>query len=811
MIKKVFLLIVAAFAIMLSPMCLHGATDMSGRWSIYPTLGYNVTKVVEGNGRMFAISNNKLYSRDTETDEIYAYSTANKLSDNTVSDIFYNHTGKYLLVCYENGNIDMLFDDGKVANLPEIKDAVISAGHGINDVYFADGHIYLATDFGIAVYDEKKREITDSGIYNISADHLFPMGDHLLMIIGEEAYASPKNMRHHSFDSFINLGYMWSHYMRPLSDNSVVYCHSRGLYHTTFDFAGNSIGERIPYGFSTLQYMLQQNADGSVMAYSEDDIYIIDENGIREKKAIPQGLKETDLYTTRGLGSIWASDIDGIGQYDISGDTPSALIQPFRPEALTVSEAWGATWSKDGERLYIVKRTPSQYFDNLSVDDFNGIQSVNIFYPATGEIRDITVPRFDAASKVPSMVSQQKTAGWPGLVGGASRVVEDPDDSEVWYQGFNAGPFFAFRGNEVIGIFNNSNCYDGGANARGYDVDIDPSGNLWLGKGHQTAPQPSYLVLPAAKRRGDLDKISKSDFIPVVLPNFSGTREMSALFCRRSNHIFFTVGESTSNLAVIDTKGTPSDFSDDTYMVHHMFRDTDGHVLEVQRLPFPVEDHNGHIWFCSDIGPLVLTRPATAMSPDMAFRRPIVPRNDGTQFGDYLLDGVRVLSIAVDPSNRKWLATADDGVYLVSEDGTEIIRHFTSENSPLTSNTVYFATCHPHSNKVFFGTADGLCSFESDSSPAAEDYSDVYAYPNPVRPDYTGWITIAGLKDNSLVKIADIAGNVFFQGRSEGGMITWDGCNSAGERVRTGVYFVFASENNDGNSSGAVAKIMVVN
>lgn len=80
-----------------------------------------------------------------------------------------------------------------------------------------------------------------------------------------------------------------------------------------------------------------------------------------------------------------------------------------------------------------------------------------------------------------------------------------------------------------------------------------------------------------------------------------------------------------------------------------------------------------------------------------------------------------------------------------------------------------------------------------------------------MRPDYTGWITIAGLKDNSLVKIADIAGNVFFQGRSEGGMITWDGCNSAGERVRTGVYFVFASENNDGNSSGAVAKIMVVN
>ncbi|MDE6629705.1 MAG: Por secretion system protein, partial [Muribaculaceae bacterium] len=87
----------------------------------------------------------------------------------------------------------------------------------------------------------------------------------------------------------------------------------------------------------------------------------------------------------------------------------------------------------------------------------------------------------------------------------------------------------------------------------------------------------------------------------------------------------------------------------------------------------------------------------------------------------------------------------------------------------------------------------------------------VYAYPNPVRPDYTGWITIAGLMENSLVKIADANGNVVHQGRSDGGMFTWDGCNTAGDRVKTGVYFVFASQNATGSSSGAVTKIMVIN
>ena len=94
----------------------------------------------------------------------------------------------------------------------------------------------------------------------------------------------------------------------------------------------------------------------------------------------------------------------------------------------------------------------------------------------------------------------------------------------------------------------------------------------------------------------------------------------------------------------------------------------------------------------------------------------------------------------------------------------------------------------------------------------SEDLSDVYAYPNPVRPDYTGWITVTGLMDNTLVKIADAAGNVFFQGRSEGGMLTWDGCDANGDRVRTGVYFVFASHGASGESSdNCVTKIMVIN
>ena len=147
----------------------------------------------------------------------------------------------------------------------------------------------------------------------------------------------------------------------------------------------------------------------------------------------------------------------------------------------------------------------------------------------------------------------------------------------------------------------------------------------------------------------------------------------------------------------------------------------------------------------------------------------------------------------------------------MSEDGSEIIEHFTTENSYLPSNQVISVCCNPNNNSVYVGTNCGMVEFLSNAYPASDSYSNVYAYPNPVRPDFTGYITVRGLMDNSLVKIADAAGNVIYSGMSVGGMFTWDGNKSDGSRVDTGVYYVLASQNGSDKSSGAVTKIMVIN
>jgi hypothetical protein len=84
----------------------------------------------------------------------------------------------------------------------------------------------------------------------------------------------------------------------------------------------------------------------------------------------------------------------------------------------------------------------------------------------------------------------------------------------------------------------------------------------------------------------------------------------------------------------------------------------------------------------------------------------------------------------------------------------------------------------------------------------------MYVFPNPVREDYEGSVTVTGLVEGSSVKITDISGNLVFETLSLGGQVTWDLHNYRSARVATGVYLVFCS--NDDGSLTAVTKLLVI-
>ena len=238
----------------------------------------------------------------------------------------------------------------------------------------------------------------------------------------------------------------------------------------------------------------------------------------------------------------------------------------------------------------------------------------------------------------------------------------------------------------------------------------------------------------------------------------------------------------------------------------------DGVGLTLTFLKDVTEDRDGNLWFGTSIGPLYITAAQAAEgAPQTVFNQFKVPRDDGSNLADYLLNNTGISAIAIDGANRKWFGTSTNGVYLISADNMTQIHHFTTDNSPLLSNNVMDIAIDDATGEVFFGTEFGLCSYMGDATAPADemDKDNVYAYPNPVEPGYTGLITVTGLSFDADVKVTTATGHLVAEGRSNGGTFTWDGRDSNGRRVASGVYNIVTAKS-DG-SKGTVCKVAVIN
>lgn len=251
------------------------------------------------------------------------------------------------------------------------------------------------------------------------------------------------------------------------------------------------------------------------------------------------------------------------------------------------------------------------------------------------------------------------------------------------------------------------------------------------------------------------------------------------------------------------------DYSEERLNAFTSFVNEDGTEVSVGAVRCAAEDKDGNIWIGTSAGPLLLDpNQITASAP--TFTQVKVPRNDGTNYADYLLSGIDVSCIAVDGANRKWFGTKKNGIYLISEDNLSEIHHFTTLNSPLLSNGIESIAINEKTGEVFIGTDKGLCSYMSDSSTPNESMTsdNVWAYPNPVKPDYTGLITIVGLSQNADVKILTSNGRIVNEGKSNGGTYTWNGCDANGKKVASGIYMV-ATATNDVEKD-TVCKIAII-
>jgi len=244
-------------------------------------------------------------------------------------------------------------------------------------------------------------------------------------------------------------------------------------------------------------------------------------------------------------------------------------------------------------------------------------------------------------------------------------------------------------------------------------------------------------------------------------------------------------------------------------MMKKPFSNQDGVSIDLYYIKCIKEDLEHNLWVGTDQGPFYITQ-NTFASNSPTLTQVKVPRNDGTNYADYLLSGVDITCIAIDAANRKWFGTSNNGVYLISADNMEQIEHFTTSNSPLLSNNIESLAINDATGEVFIGTNQGLCSYMSDATAISNEMTkdNVWAYPNPVKPDYTGLITITGLTFDADVKIVSTNGSLVNQGRSNGGTYTWDGNDLKGRRVASGIYMVETATSN--GSQGTVCKIAII-
>lgn len=812
------------------------AQKSTGEWTMFPVYSNGVSDIVDTPSKVYYLSAGRLYSYDKENNETYSYSVANKLSDTEISSILYNIEHNYLLIVYASSNMDALYDNGKVVNISDIKDTTLNEQKNITSVVFYNGCIYVSMPTTIVVYDAKTLTVKESARYTAENISKMAVSHGFMYINNNDTYKgkrAPLGTRNLPLSTaFMERNYGTIDYMFALG-NSLIMNLSNPLnsFPKGTDIATNWCYTWAPPANLSANAPIQPMkflADSTAYLVTKSEILFFDKEGNHTSTTtLPAALQGQKIAFTRDLSDCWAGDADGIANYKVDGSTVTVLSDKSKPQGTSsVKEVAFIRGSKDGSRIYFSNLGLTSYKTIGTLKGYSTPQTTN--YIENGKIYDAT-PKDVTMVTVQGINSQNTNQN--KLLYCPENFTVDPDNPNIYYICSYHEGLYVFEQKEdgefvQVGHFDRTNApvnhnWKYTVGAVGCDVNFDAQGNLWFGVWANDLAYPPYVVLPKSKFKNsdgslkDLSLITKDDWYESKAKGVDkGERDMGSVFSKDGVMINWDRRFADAvTLFVNDTKGT-ANTADDTYVERLGILDQDGKTFDPYRWISGIEDGRGRIWLGTANGIVEIAEPKKMTDPTSRITRLKVPRNDGTIYADYLLEGVQVNDIACDASDRKWVATENSGVYLVSQAGDKILEHYTTANSMLPSNAVYSVFCDPRSNIVYFGTVNGLLAYNSTSSPAADDFSEVYAYPNPVRPDYTGWITIKGLMDNSLVKIADSAGNVVAQIKSDGGMAVWDGCNVSGERVRTGVYFVFVSASNgtvDSSSKGAVTKILVVN
>ncbi|MDD2965718.1 MAG: two-component regulator propeller domain-containing protein [Bacteroidales bacterium] len=731
-------------------------------------------QVINTGNTVYSATRYGLFSYDKSYESVTRYNKVNGLSDSEIADIGFSTSLQTLVVAYTNTNIDLMVG-GKVINLSDIKRKNILGNKTINKVTVDNQYAYLACGFGIVVVDMARHEIHDTYI----------IGDNGSMVDVQDVVLSPQKIyalttqgvyEANRQGTILALYQSWNKINTlPHPDlaysagawfaDRLVAAQANDAYNDDTVWIYNpatQTAQKMASSTYSNCYRIQNAGDNLAISY-EGNVDLLN-NSFQSLYLI---YKPSNVYlqpsacSMEGTQTAWIAD-RRYGLVKVTGQGwTGEFIAPQGPYSQKVYDL-----STHGNNLWIAAGGRSSVWGNLYIRD--GISNLDgntwktfnhTTQPAMASVWDVV-----AVKTAPSS-GKTYAATW-GM--GVLEITDGQITNQFDTTNSSLEPWLANPTQTNIS-----------------GVNFDAEGNLWVANTgassllHKMTPSGQWT---AYNLGGSMSGI---DIGNLIVDQYNQKWVMM-----RKDH----------SIMVFNENNEPSKRA-------RILNEVSGNgAIPGNKVYALCEDLDGEVWIGTDAGIAVFYNPGAVLTGTSNFDAQRIVVSLGG-YNQYLLENETVTSIQVDGANQKWIGTDRAGAFLLSADGTEEIFHFTAENSPLFSNSIIDIAI-ADDGTVYFATPNGIVSFKGEATPPQPSNDNLTVYPQPVPQGYEGVVAIKGVTGNAWVKITTISGNLVYETRAQGGQAIWNAKTMDGEKVSTGVYLVFIT--NDDGTETAVTKIMVV-
>ncbi|KAF0152813.1 MAG: two component regulator propeller domain-containing protein [Ignavibacteria bacterium] len=517
--------------------------------------------------------------------------------------------------------------------------------------------------------------------------------------------------------------------------------------------------------------------NSEIIAATSNGLYRFQNNNwshflLKDKKVIDLVVYNNSLYMLGENALYQLVNLQDVTLYENASTKFQSLN--INASGVYIATANGLLELKNNRTRIILPSSPaSNSFLNLSVSKSGSV------WVATG--KDVTGKGFFEFDGTRWKTYDMKS--YPQLVSNAIYNLTAGSDSTIYLGTWGQGAVFYKNGKFETYNTTNSGMVGIPANDKFLvisDIKTDSKGNVWMINPLSNAGKPISLFTKDKKwyhYSFTNPIISTSDFLDKMVIDEYGSKW------------FFPI-QGNRGLYYFNDKGTFENTLDDT---QGYLSKSDG--LSSDLISSLAVDRRGQLWIGMDIGVNMISDPAR-------------PKTTLTKLVGLAVRNLSVNCIAVDPIDQKWIGT-NKGLFVLSSDGYQLIQNFTAENSPLPDNNVVSLAIDPKSGKVFIGTNFGLAELSTSFVEPRENFDDLFIYPNPFVIGKSNNITIDGLIKGSSIKVLSITGDLIADYDTPGGKIAfWDGKDSRGNLVASGIYFIVAYDDEGNNIK--TAKVAVI-